>query len=123
VKVVVIFIATSVIFMTLFYFYPAEIFECWIVEADIFADGGEVGYKHDSSLGAAFFNKDFPKMVNPETLISIAPTWKGYMIMIVCFFGLPAMVAWRSTVKRTPRPKGADNQNIEAEAGEEPLDR
>lgn len=103
-KVVTVFLISAAAFFCIFYFYPAEIFECRVVELNAAWIEGEASYVTEASLKTSLFGTDLPQEVDPETLVKITPTWKGLIIMFVCLIGLPAMIAWRSVVKR-PEPE------------------
>ncbi|MBN4072888.1 hypothetical protein JYT74_02485 [Crocinitomix catalasitica] len=96
-----IFLVTTALFFAFFYFYPAEIFECTV-------DEGYITYTKDLSLKAVLFGQAYPDVINVQDLVNISLSWKGMVIMFVCILGLPAMMAWRSTVKRTSRPTNSD---------------
>lgn len=104
IKVVTVFLVSAAAFFCIFYFYSADIFECRVVEANPYAEGGQVDYTVDASLKTALFGTDLPQEINSDTFVKIGPTWKGIMILFVCLIGLPAMIAWRSIVKR-PAPE------------------
>ncbi|MCG8577634.1 MAG: hypothetical protein MI810_22325 [Flavobacteriales bacterium] len=102
-KVFGIFLLTTVLCFALFYFYPAEIFETEITEK------GDIFYTRDLSLRTVLFGQSLPDYIDIANLTGLRLTWKGIIVMIVCIVGLPAMIAYRTTVNRSPRASSNDD--------------
>jgi len=84
------------------YLYPAAIFEARV-------NGGLGSLTVDLPLKSTLFESDLPENLNPENIRSIQPTVKGYLIMFICLFGVPLMLAYRSTLKRSDQNSETKN--------------
>lgn len=103
-KFVITFIGTAVLFLAFFYFYPAEIFES-VVE-----DVNGTKIIMDLSIKSIFFGENIPESLVKENISNISLTTAGWLILFICNFGLPLMIAYRTTVARSPRPKRDESE-------------
>jgi len=87
-KIALYSIAAIVLFTAFFYFYDAAIFEAEIVEQTS-TDTADI------SLKALINNSALPEGVSLDRLVSVAPTVKGILLLIVCCLGLPIMIGYR----------------------------
>ncbi len=79
---------TSLVFITFFYFYSAEIFEAVITES------GQK-YTLDVSLKSFLDYKNLPEVSFNSKVTNVTPTWKGALLLIICNIGIPIMIGYR----------------------------
>ena len=87
-----------VAFTVFFYLYPAAIFE-----ADITDLGGN--YVHDIPLSGFINSASLPPEMTIQEIISIKPTWKGSLLLLIILIGIPIMIAFRIEIANTPKKK------------------
>ncbi len=93
-KIVALSFGLILIFTAFFYFYNPEIFEAEITETISV-------YPKDISL-RAFLDPDYlPESVTKEILVSVKPTWKGSLLLIICLIGIPCMLGYRLATTKT----------------------
>lgn len=95
-----IFFGVAVFMIAFCYLYPAHIFE-----AEVAGQGSSL--VTELSLRSILFKENLPETVNAKNVESVRPTMAGIMIMIVCFIGLPAMIAWRFALRSKPADKSS----------------
>lgn len=83
-----IFILTFLILFLFFYFYPAPVFEAKI-------QGGITEITADVSLQTILFKDGLTDPFIAENIISVNPTLKGILLLLICLAGLPLMIALR----------------------------
>lgn len=87
-KIIGFSIVVVLVFTAFFYFYPTQIFEAKITE------NGAV-YALDISLKSYLDHGSLPEVVSQQNLISVVPTWKGALLLIICLIGIPIMIGYR----------------------------
>lgn len=93
-KPYLIFIAVACILNAFIYFYPADIFPVEMAN----------GLLKDVTL------KD---MMSKEIDVSINDlTFKGWFLLFICSVGIPAIIAWRSTLTKYNRRTGKEQKSI-----------
>ena len=81
-------IVAVILFTAFFYFYPARIFEAALTE-------GATTYKLDIALRSFLDYSSMPEVVSQANLVSVSPTWKGVMLLVICLLGVPIMIGYR----------------------------
>ena len=94
-KIALYSLGAIVLFTAFFYFYDAAIFEAEIVEETS-------TYQLDVSLKALLDSTALPQGVSLDRLISVGPTLKGILLMVVCLLGLPIMIGYRVATTNQP---------------------
>ncbi len=97
-KFALVFIGSAVVLFTFFYFYPAEIFEGTVIDAN------GTPTVMDLSLRSLFWGENLPSSLVVENIVKIKPTTAGWLLLGICNLGLPLMLAYRTKVDRSPRP-------------------
>jgi hypothetical protein len=96
-KIALYSLVAVVLFTAFFYFYDAAIFEAEIVEQT-------TTYPIDISLKSFMDYSALPKTVSVDLLVSVTPTVKGILLMVVCFLGLPIMIGFRVATNNQSAP-------------------
>ena len=104
-RIITFSIVAILIFNGIFYFYPAEIFEAEIIE-------GLATYRVDISLKAYLDHSYLPEGVSVDNVVSVAPTVKGIMLLIICLLGIPIMLGYRVATKDRA-PEENKNEKLE----------
>jgi hypothetical protein len=92
-KILALSLGLILVFTGFFYFYKPEIFEAEITETVSV-------YPKDISLRAFLDPSYLPESVTKEILVSVKPTWKGTLLLIICLVGIPCMLGYRlATIK------------------------
>lgn len=84
----------ALVFAAFFYFYPAQIFEAKIIE-------NGTAYALDISLKSYLDHASLPQVVSQQNLISVTPTWKGFLLLVICLIGIPIMLGYRIATNKT----------------------
>jgi len=87
-KIALYSVLAIVLFTAFFYFYDAAIFEANITE-----DGKVI--VADISLKAFMDHELLPNTFYLPRVTDVAPSWKGWMLIIICCLGLPIMIGYR----------------------------
>lgn len=118
-KAALIFAVSSFFLVTIFYVYPAEVFEADItVYAPTYVDG-ERTYQGYLAFTQILGKSELPDFINQSDLVSIKMNIKGWLVMFVIFIGLPVMIAWRVVLKKPfPAPRKGDYEDEEDHAFE-----
>lgn len=87
-KILALSLGLILIFTAFFYFYNPAIFEAEITETVSV-------YPKDISLRAFLDPAYLPESVTKEILVSVKPTWKGTLLLIICLVGIPCMLGYR----------------------------
>jgi hypothetical protein len=93
-KIVAMSVGLILIFTAFFYFYNPAIFEAEIIETVSV-------YPKDISLRAFLDPEYLPESVTKEILVSVKPTWKGTLLLIICLIGIPCMLGYRLATAKT----------------------
>lgn len=101
-KLVGVFLLVSIGFLTLFYFYPAAIFEADIIENGMY-------YSTDITLKSFFDHKALPSTIYSDKISSVVPSWKGWVLLFICIIGLPMMIAYRVGIVNTPEEEEVES--------------
>lgn len=104
-KTYLIFIGVSVVMTLLLYFYPADIFEAITTYTD-----GEL--TKDVTLKQLLSQNTWPDSVDFIKNQSVHPTTKGWAMLLICFIGIPGLMAWRSTLTKYNRKTGEQEKSI-----------
>jgi hypothetical protein len=104
-KVYLIFIGISAIMGLLLYFYPADIFQAITTYAD-----GEL--TKDVTLKQLISQNTWPDSVDFLKNQSVNPTTKGWAMLLICFIGIPGLMAWRSTLTKYNRKTGEQEKSV-----------
>lgn len=100
-----IFIAVALIMGSLFYFYPAELFEATTNYTD-----GEL--TKEVTLKQLISQKTWPDSLNTIKNQEVLPTTKGWVMLFICLIGIPSLIAWRSTLTKYNRKTGEKEKSI-----------
>ncbi|MDA7804231.1 hypothetical protein N8987_06615 [Crocinitomix sp.] len=96
---IVIYSAISILaFTAFFYFYPAAIFEAEITDV-----GGV--YQHDIPLSGFVNHASMPAEMMIQKIVSVSPTWKGGLLLLIILIGIPIMIGFRIEIANTPKKK------------------
>jgi|JI6StandDraft_1071083.scaffolds.fasta_scaffold638984_1 uncharacterized protein YjeT (DUF2065 family) len=101
-KIFALSLGLILIFTGFFYFYNPEIFEAEITETVSV-------YPKDISLRAFLDPAYLPESVTKEILVSVKPTWKGTLLLIICLIGIPCMLGYRLATTKTINKKSKTN--------------
>jgi hypothetical protein len=93
-RFLIVFLVSCTLLFLLLWLYPAHIFESVVT-----GPGSELSV--ELSLKAIFLGENFPETVNAANVQSVTPTFTGYFMMVICLLGLPVLIAWRFSMKRT----------------------
>lgn len=96
-------IATMIAFFCFFYFYPAAIFEAEIQDV-----GGT--FQHDIPLKGFLDRSSLPGEVVIQEILSIRPTWKGTLLLLIILIGIPIMIAFRIELANAPKKTKPKNE-------------
>ncbi|MFD1553150.1 hypothetical protein DNU06_12530 [Putridiphycobacter roseus] len=94
-KPVLVFIITSLVMLSFFYFYPAKVFPTVITDLN-------GTYTQDFSLQELIKQETDNNPVK-SIQYTCTPTFQGWFLMSIIFIGLPIMIAFRTTLKKYPR--------------------
>ncbi|MBD3637229.1 MAG: hypothetical protein HUJ25_07760 [Crocinitomicaceae bacterium] len=101
-KFVLVFIASVSLMFMIFYFYPAKIFDVKLI-GKVAEEATEVHLTAFLGLDHEFKNELAVTHVEMERKLA------GWMIMFICFIGLPTMIAYRLTLDK--KKSSAEEQN------------
>jgi hypothetical protein len=104
-KVYLIFIGVSVVMGLLLYFYPADVFEATTTYTD-----GEL--TKEVTLKQLISQNTWPDSLDTIQDQSVDPTLKGWAMLLICFIGLPGLMAWRSTLTKYNRKTGEQEKSV-----------
>ena len=90
-KPFLIFIVVAILMNAFIYFYPADIFQY---------EFGNNAIK-DVTLKSLFNENSFSNL-----------TLKGWFLLAICSIGIPAIIAWRSTLTKYSRKTGEEKKSI-----------
>jgi len=108
-KAYLIFIGVAIAMSSFMYFYPADIFEAEVSLAGESSNGNLI---KEITLKQIISQSTFSNQTETTQNQTISPTLKGWFMLFICTLGIPAIIAWRSTLTKYNRKSGEEQKSI-----------